>query len=106
MNDTKNSKAAFEAWYGPDSTTDVTLGRGEWSEEKRAAWNAWQAAHQSQDAEEVMEMALCESRRLVLRIGQAYRFVPMEGCKTCEEMKAEHDQAYAIDHASRIEGKS
>lgn len=61
-------------------------------------------ALQSQDREEIMEMALCESRRLVLRIGQAYRFVPMEGCKTCEEMKAEHDQAYAIDHARRIEG--
>lgn len=34
-------------------------------------------ALQSQDREEVMEMALCESRRLILRIGQAYRFVPM-----------------------------
>lgn len=64
----------------------------------------YEAGQQSQDREEILEMAMCESRRLVLRIGQAYRFVPMEGCKTCEEMKAEHDQAYAIDNASRIEG--
>lgn len=62
------------------------------------------AVLQSQDADEVMEMALCESRRLVLRIGQAYRFVPVEGCKTCEEMKAEHDQAYAIVRAAALGG--
>lgn len=64
------------------------------------------AALQSQDREEIMEMALCESRRLVLRIGQAYRFTPMDGCKTCEEMKDEHDQTYSIDHARRIEGEA
>ena len=54
-------------------------------------------------ADEVMEMALCESRRLVLRIGQAYRFVPMDGCATCETMKKEHDDAYG--DARRIEGE-
>ena len=65
---------------------------------------AVRAALQSQDREEVIEMALCESRKLVLRIGQTYRFVPVDGCNTCEEMKAEHDQAYAIDTARRAEG--
>lgn len=54
--------------------------------------------------DEVMEMALCESRRLVLRIGQAYRFVPMDGCATCETMKKEHDDAYG-DARRRIEGE-
>lgn len=85
---------------------------GPWSYERggsytvaAAFWNA-RAALQSQDREEIMEMALCESRRLVLRVGQAYRFVPMKGCKTCEEMKAEHDEAYSIDHARRVEGEN
>lgn len=44
--------------------------------------------------EDVWEMALCESRSLTLRIGQAYRFVPVAGCATCERMKREHDEAY------------
>lgn len=62
-------------------------------------------ALQLQDREEVMEMALCESRRLVLRIGQTYRFVPRDGCKACEELKVEHDQAYSIDQARSVEGE-
>lgn len=94
-------------WVGPVHVVcggDCVAGQsGDDRESAIAAWNR-RAALQSQDAEEVMEMALCESRRLVLRIGQAYRFVPMGGCKTCEEMKAEHDQAYGIDHARRVEG--
>lgn len=105
---TEQERAEFESWC-----ETRTLGTGRDHEgyyislETALSWEAYQAgraALQSQDSEEVMEMALCESRRLVLRIGQAYRFVPMKGCKTCEEMKAEHDDAYAIDHARRIEG--
>lgn len=37
----EQQRDAFEVWYGLDSTTDVTLGRGEWSEEKLSAWEVW-----------------------------------------------------------------
>lgn len=52
------------------------------------------------DAEEVMEMALCESQKLTLRIGHAYRFVPVAGCKSCEALAAEANEAYGYDHAA------
>ena len=102
----EQERADFEAFaskHGLCVTEDGDLYR---SHVVAWMWKAWQAraALQSQDREEIMGMALCESRRLVLRIGQAYRFTPMDGCKTCEEMKEEHDQAYSIDHARRAEG--
>ena len=53
----ENEHTSFESWYGPDSTTDVTLGRGEWSEEKRAAWDAWQAALASPEVQALREDA-------------------------------------------------
>ncbi|MCY1240992.1 hypothetical protein D9M72_538690 [compost metagenome] len=43
---------------------------------------------------DVMEMALCESQRVVLRIGQAYRFTPYEGCKTCDALASEARESY------------
>ncbi len=43
---------------------------------------------------EVWERPLCESRRVVLRIGQGYRFVPDPDCESCMQMKREHDEAY------------
>ena len=102
-------KTAFEAWYRHhhgDRDVYVLDESGEYADKQvRGAFNAWQAAIASQDREEIIEMALCESRQLVLRIGQAYRFTPRDGCKTCEEMKNEHDQAYSIEHARRIEDK-
>ena len=97
---TENQLQSFKAMFLSNGTRPALT-----QAELSIARQAEQAVLQSQDREEIMDMALCESRRLALRIGQAYRFVPMEGCKTCEEMKAEHDQAYSIDHARRIEGE-
>ncbi|MGE0769863.1 MAG: hypothetical protein AB7L90_25775 [Hyphomicrobiaceae bacterium] len=37
---------------------------------------------------------LCESRKVVLHIGQGYRFVPDPDCESCMRMKREHDEAY------------
>ena len=52
----------------------------------------------------VMESWLCESRRLVLRIGQLYRFKVDPTCATCVAMKAEHDSAYGAAGITVWEG--
>lgn len=54
--------------------------------------------------EECMEMWLCESRRLVLHIGQLYRFTPDPTCESCMEMKREHDEAYGVDASPKTGG--
>lgn len=46
--------------------------------------------------DDTMDMALCESHKLVLRIGQRYRFYPIGDCATCAAMRAEHDEAYGV----------
>jgi len=60
-------------------------------------------AYQAQPAPavEVRDMALCERHRLVLRIGQPYRFFAIPGCATCAEMKAQSDASYGADIAER-----
>jgi hypothetical protein len=41
---------------------------------------------------EVMDMALCESQSIVLRVGQTYRFRPVGDCEKCKAMaQAAHD---------------
>lgn len=44
--------------------------------------------------EDTIDMALCGSRKLVLHIGQRYRFYPVGDCAMCAAMRAEHDEAY------------
>lgn len=41
-----------------------------------------------------MELALCESTRLVLREGRAYRFVRVNDCPTCAAMSEASREAY------------
>lgn len=43
---------------------------------------------------DVMEMTLCDSKKVVLRIGQVYRFTPYQGCKSCEALAANAREAY------------
>lgn len=54
------------------------------------------AADQSQAPAEgdVMDMALCESQRVVLREGQLYRFRRVGDCETCAAMSAASLEAY------------
>lgn len=40
----------------------------------------------------VTEMALCEVPHILLRPGQLYRFVVMQGCKACEDAAAPYSQ--------------
>jgi hypothetical protein len=42
---------------------------------------------------EPREMALCESRFLILRKDTPYIFREMEGCKQCRELAAEYEEA-------------
>lgn len=46
------------------------------------------------EREDVMEMWYCESRHVVLRLGQTYRFKAKDDCESCQQMKREHDEAY------------
>ena len=56
------------------------------------------------EPEYVFESALCESRSLVLHIGRLYRFTPIDGCKSCEAMQIEHDEAYGPAAPSQERG--
>lgn len=69
-------------------------------EEKRAYT---EGLAQQLNASDVIELALCESRSLVLHIGKLYRFVPVPGCKKCEAMKKEHDEAYMSGASIEVE---
>lgn len=60
------------------------------------AFNVGKLEGQKENGGEVMEMALCEKDTVVLRIGQLYRFVPVAGCKECDKLKQEHDEAYSF----------
>lgn len=55
------------------------------------------ADREARQQEQPMELALCESRSLVLQIGRLYRFVPVDDCPKCQAMKREHDRAYFSD---------
>ena len=46
---------------------------------------------------DVMRMALCESKSVMLRPGQKYLFLPADGCRTCAAMMREARSAYLGD---------
>lgn len=77
-------------WYSP----------GEWLSEERAV-----AAFLGQKLAEPMDMALCESRSLVLREGQAYRFRRVGECATCAAMSAASREAYGEPPAADADHK-
>lgn len=74
----------------------------------QAAFESWQAARALLEAEVArlrpMEMCICESQSLVLRLNHPYTFIEMEGCESCKSMADAAREAYgptggAIDAA-------
>jgi hypothetical protein len=61
------------------------------------------AAQMGEPVDEVMELALCESQSLVLRVGQLYRFRPVGDCEKCSAMAYEAERAYGKHQESSHE---
>lgn len=58
------------------------------------------------DAESVVELALCETRSLVLRAGTLYRFYPIQGCAKCWEISQEYKDEPGVAHPAPITERS
>lgn len=95
----EQERTAFEAWMS-EYLPSVSLARcapiyGAYSSVSAEwAWSAWLARAQQERAGEVMNLALCEASKLVLRVGQLYRFRPVGDCNECARLALAAQEAY------------